>query len=243
MPAAGARPPGAGAPTRRGRPPRGGGGGVAGGGGGPPPSRPTPLPSRPVARPSTPSSAGSVGGKFRRPGGITALAVANILPGLACLVAFGGTFTVVQEGFGRTPAPLRVIAPLVAIVGAFAVLGLLYLASSVGLLTLKSYGRVITLVLAGVGVLGIVTLPAAILAFMYLLKPGMVILFSGRRAATLSAQERQALEAATSSKLGLATATLTVLPCLALGGIAAIGIPSLLRARVATNESRAIGAL
>ncbi len=207
---------------------------VAPGGGGAPASKPTPPPSRPMARPQT----AGAGGAFRRPGGITVLAVLNTMAGLACLAIFG--FNLVAMNQTGLPTPAMVIA----VAAAFAVLGLLYVASGVGLFTLRGYGRVLTLVLAGVGALGLATLPASILIFVYLLKPGMAILFSGRSAATLSAQERADVEAATSSKLGLVIAALTVLPCVAVGSIvAAIAIPSLLRARVVASESAAIGDL
>ena len=86
----------------------------------------------------------------------------------------------------------------------------------------------------------------SILILIYLIKPGVKLLFSDRPVESMTPDE-QALVAAATSSSGATTvivAVVAVLVVVALIGIvAAIAIPGLLRARIAGNEAVAIGQL
>jgi len=161
--------------------------------------------------------------------------------GFAALIGLGGMGA--SEAAG-TPGAAAV---LLAFHLAFFVIGLLQLATGVGLLGLKPWSRTLQIGLAAIGLLGI---PCgtiiSILVLVYMLKPEVKLLFSGASPGDLTPEERAAVERLSQGS----GATVVLLVVLALfvvvaviGIVAAIAIPSLLRARVSANESAAIGDL
>jgi hypothetical protein len=133
-------------------------------------------------------------------------------------------------------------------IGAFyAVYGLVSVVCAVGLWNLKSYGRTIQLVLAFLGLLLIpVGTVISALILVYLFKPGVKVLFSetppSRLSAAQIAEVTKLSESSTASVVVIAAVVFLLLVAF-IGIIAAIAIPSLLRARISANEAAAIGDL
>ncbi len=176
----------------------------------------------------------------RRPGGITAIAVLELLSGFMLLAMAGFSFFLVAQGEQESKV-------LIAGLGVFYVfLSLLKFAAGFGLFGLYSWGRGLEIGLCVIGLLGI---PCgtilSVVVLIYLFKPGIKLLFSGRGIDELSPTEQGELAAALQSNalvyalIGLVIA----IPVLVgvIGIIAAIAIPSLLRARVSANEAASIG--
>jgi type II secretory pathway pseudopilin PulG len=132
--------------------------------------------------------------------------------------------------------------------GAFyALFGILSIVCGIGLWNLKSYGRTLQLVYSFIGLLGIplgTIISALILVYLY--KPGVKVLFSETPPSRLSAADiaevTKLSDSSTITVVLIAVAVFLLLIAF-IGIIAAIAIPSLLRARVATNEAMAIGDL
>jgi len=204
-----------------------------------------PASRRPTAapRPIRPEGAGGAGPGFTRPGLVTLLAVLNLLGGLAAL-GFSAfmVFALVAADGGSEGTGI-----VVAIFGAYAVVGTVQLATGVGLFRLAPWGRTLQIVLAGVGLLGI---PCgtiiSILILIYMLKPEMKTLFSGIPPQRLPADEVARVEAlshGSGAMVAVAAVVVLFVGVAFIGMVAAIAIPSLLRARLSANESAAIGAL
>ena len=125
-------------------------------------------------------------------------------------------------------------------------LGALQLACGVGLWKLKSYGRTLQLVFAWIGLIGIpIGTIVSILILVYLFKPGIKALFSGKPAAELTAEDLAQIAAVSQGSLVTVIVVLLVafVSIAAVGIIAAIAVPGLLRARMSGNEASAIGSL
>ena len=132
--------------------------------------------------------------------------------------------------------------------GAFyALFGILSIVCGIGLWNLKSYGRTIQLVYSFVGLLGIpVGTIISALILVYLYKPGVKVLFSETPPSQLSAAdiaEVQKLSESSTVTVVVVAAVVFFLLIAFVGIIAAIAIPSLLRARISANEAAAIGDL
>ena len=194
-----------------------------------------------VPRPS--ARASSAGGSFKRPGVVTLLAVLNFLGGVA---GIGVALLFGLGGFGA--APQAEFAWLLPAIGAlYGVLGALQLAAGFGLLGLKPWARTLQIVLAAIMLLGIPCgTVIGILILIYMLKPEVKLLFSGA-----SPQELDPAELAMVERLSQGSGAMVVLVAVVVifagvagaGIVAAIAIPSLLRARVSANESATIGDL
>jgi hypothetical protein len=177
---------------------------------------------------------------MERPGLVTLLAVLQFIGAgswaLWALFMLAGSFAGASD-----TVPIGLVAAV------FAGLALLQFCCGYGLWTLKPYGRTLQLVFAWMGVLVFpIGTILAILVLIYLFKPGIKILFSGRPAHELSAEEA-AHVAALRHRSSITTVVVAVAVVVALilvtGVAAAIVMPSLLRARVAGNEAAAIGSL
>lgn len=176
---------------------------------------------------------------YRRPGVISVLAVLHFF--LGPLMLLGGLIAVVMslssEGLERG---------LMLGGGAFyAVFGILSIVCGIGLWNLKSYGRTIQLVYSFIGLLGIpVGTVISALILVYLYKPGVKVLFSETPPSQLSAADMAEVaklsQSSTVTVVLIAVAVLFLLVAF-IGIIAAIAIPSLLRARVSANEAAVIG--
>jgi hypothetical protein len=108
---------------------------------------------------------------------------------------------------------------------------------------MKNWARMLQIVLACLGILscGIVI---SVLMLVYLFKPGVKVLFSGKTAAELTPQDAAdvaALKGSSGVVIALVVVVLVLMIVAIIGIIAAIAIPSLLRARVSANEAAAIG--
>lgn len=212
----------------------------------PPPAHEIPAPQR-VQPPAVWPPPGSIlvplnAAAMQRPGIVTFLAVLDLLGGALLLLLVAASVVAAIEA--KTTADQVVVAVL----GSFyAVLGLLNIAAGIGLLQMKNWGRILQIGIACVGLLAIgcgTVISALVLVYMF--KPGVRVLFSGK-----TFEELMPNEAADVAMVrGGSTAT-TVLVAIAVvfvgvamvGIIAAIAIPSLLRARISANEAGAIAHL
>jgi hypothetical protein len=199
------------------------------------PTRRPPTTSRPAARAThAPSS-------FKRPTVVTILGVLDIVGGIFALAA-GAFFA-----FGGLADP-KEGGTIMAVIGAvYALIGVVQIAVGVGLLGLKPWARTVQIGLAVIGLLGI---PCgtiiSILILIYMLKPEVKLLFSGVSPRELAPEELamvQRLGEGSGATVAIVAVLLVVVGVFMVGIIAAIAIPSLLRARVAANESATIGDL
>jgi type IV pilus assembly protein PilA len=216
-------------------------GGAPGGGSSGPPSSGAPRFQRPQPPSAVPyAPAGTPAVEIRRPGVVTLLAVLNMVGGLFLVLAGAGVGVLAVASRDRSS-----VAALVLMAGLYLVLGLVDLAAGIGLWSLKEWGRQLQIVISAIGLLGFPcgTL-ISILVLVYLLKPGVKLLFSGRAAEEMTPQESAEVAKVLqgSGAVVAIVAVAAVLVCVAIIGIiAAIAIPSLLRARVSANEAATIG--
>jgi type II secretory pathway pseudopilin PulG len=212
-------------------------GGPSASGSGPQPARRPPS----VPRPSARGSHG--GGSFTRPGIVTLLAVLNIIGGVFGIGA-GLLF-----GFGAMSVPAGPEAQFgwifTALGALYGVLGALNVATGVGLLGLKPWARTLQIVLASIALLGIPCgTVIGILILVYMLKPEVKLLFSGASPQDLDPEELAMVERlgqGSGAVVALVAVLVVFVGIAGVGIVAAIAIPSLLRARVSANESAAIG--
>jgi type II secretory pathway pseudopilin PulG len=194
--------------------------------------------SRPPTRP-TPFA-------FERPMAVTILAVLNLLGGT--LVLLGGVamaFMLFAAGTPSAPAENRALVAVLFAV--YAIIGALQIATGVGLLKLQPWGRTLQIIGATLGLLGI---PCgtiiSIVILVYMLKPEVRTLFSGVSPRRLPPEEVARVEALSQGSAVAVVIGVVVVGFVAvamIGIVAAIAIPSLLRARVAANEAATIGDL
>jgi type IV pilus assembly protein PilA len=196
---------------------------------------------RPSSRPRPPSSPTYGSSSFKRPMVVTLLGILNVVGGVfglgvAALLALGGFAGMKEEG-----------AVMLAVGLAYGLIGLLQIATGVGLLGLKPWSRQLQIGLAVIGLLGIPCgTIVSILVLVYMLKPEVRILFSGASPRELAPEELQMVERlgeSSGATVAIVVAVVVVVGIFSVGIIAAIAIPSLLRARVAANEAATIGDL
>lgn len=177
-------------------------------------------------------------GGFQRPGAITLLAILNFIGGGLMLLT-AAVLIVAAAASGGSEAAAMLGAVLIAALGA------VYVATGSGLWTLKSYGRTLQLIFAWFGLLGFpIGTIISVIILVYLFKPGVKLIFSGRSAAELTPDESAMVAQVARASTGIIVAVVIVaiVGIIAVVGIvAAIAIPSLLRARTSANESAAIG--
>jgi len=181
--------------------------------------------------------------ELSRPGIVTVLAVLQFIGAAVSLLAAVVMLVATALSDGRNGGqPLGMLLG-----GVFGALGVAELVCGIGLLKLKSYGRTLQLVFSWIGLLGfpIGTL-ISVLILIYLNKPGIKVLFSGRPASQLTADDWAHVAAVSRSRaapwlIGAIVVLLLVVPIL--GIVAAVAIPGLLRARKSGNEASAIGSL
>lgn len=178
--------------------------------------------------------------EIRRPGTVTALAVWNFLQGGLLLVA-----ALLAVFFATEPGPdtRERIWITAAVAGLYALIGGVFIATGFGLLRMRTWGRILQIVIACFGLLGFPcgTL-ISVFILVYMLKPGVRILFSGKTG-ELEPDEAAEVALALQSNAAMwaivAVAGSLVMVAM-IGIVAAIAIPSLLRARISANESAAI---
>jgi type IV pilus assembly protein PilA len=175
---------------------------------------------------------------LRRPGIVTMFVILHWIGGGVLLL------TTVGLGLGAF-SDLQVSGGMLIAAALAGTLGLVHLATGFGLLQMKAWGRTAAIALAILELLAL--LPGFVLY--YLLRPGVKVLFSGRPEQELSAQDIldvRALGQGSPVVIAIVVASVAVLGVFAvpfMGIVAAIAIPSLLRARIAANEASAIGDL
>ena len=120
------------------------------------------------------------------------------------------------------------------------------IAAGVGLLKLREWGRLLQIGTACLGLLGIPcgTL-ISIFILVYMLKPGVKVLFSGKTTFELTPEEASAAAKVLqgSGAPVLIVVAVAFIGVAGIGVIAAIAIPSLLRARISANEAAALAHL
>jgi len=200
---------------------------------------------RSAPRVGTAASGSRPPASFRRPGLVTLLAVLDLLGGVfglagGALILFGGLM-----GSDAGPDSGRVF--MLGIGAGYGLIGAAHLAAGIGLLRLAPWGRSLQI---GLSILGLLGIPCgtviSILVLVYMLKPEMKLLFSGMSPSQLAPEELAMVEGLSqgSAMIAVVVGVVVVLVGVAVVGIiAAIAIPSLLRARVSANEFAAIGDL
>jgi type II secretory pathway pseudopilin PulG len=130
---------------------------------------------------------------------------------------------------------------------AFGLVAVVQIATGVGLLRLDPWARMLQIGLAALGLLGI---PCgtiiSILILVYMLKPEVKTLFSGispQRLPPADVARVESLSQGSTATVVIIGVVLIFAAVIFVGIVAAIAIPSLLRARVSANESGAIGDL
>ena len=198
-------------------------------------------PRRPSAHSRTGAHPTSALSSFKRPMVVTILGVLNVVGGVfalggAGLLAFMA-YSEIKEGG----------AVMVAFAAAYGVIGLVQIATGVGLMGLKTWARRLQIGLAVIGLLGI---PCgtiiSILVLIYMLKPEVKLLFSGVSPRQLAPEELEMVERlgqGSGATVAIVAALVVVVGIFFVGIMAAIAIPSLLRARISANEAATIGDL
>jgi uncharacterized membrane protein (DUF2068 family) len=181
----------------------------------------------PVAAPS-PATA------LRRPTIISVLAVLQYVGGAIALIVALALLAAAGKGEERTIG--------LALGALFAIAGGLQISCGFGLWNLRSWGRILQMVFAGIGLLGIpLGTVISILILVYMSKPGVRVLFSEKHPNRLTPAEiAAAWEVSQGGGAGIAVAI--VLGALAgiavLGIITAIAIPNFLNAVQRAKQKR-----
>lgn len=168
------------------------------------------------------------------------LTVVAVLDGLAafCLLGIAGILVLAGAAAGWSVSLALGVLFLVVVAAASSV-------AVVGVLRLQAWGRSLQI---GLSIVGLIAFPVGTalggLLLYHLCQPGMRILFSGRKREELTVEEAASVVRVSGGQAGLValvTAAVVLIGTFLIGIIAAIAIPSLLRARVAANEASAIG--
>jgi len=176
-----------------------------------------------------------------RPGIVTLLAVLQFIGGGIWLLVGGvvifGTLT--DNSTTQEPFAMGIGILLLGLSGYQIICGL-------GLWRLQNYGRVMQIISAALGLFAIpLGTLISIAVLIYVSKPGIKLLFSGRPSEEMSAEELALIGNAASSGSSrvIMIVGAAVLLIVVVGIVAAIAVPGLLRARMSGNESAAIGSL
>lgn len=179
------------------------------------------------------------GASVTRPVLISVLAILQFTGAAVALTVALLCLAVVAAGDGAREATAGAVI--------FGALGGLELACGIGLWRLRPWGRALLLVFSWLGLLEIpIGTVISVLVLVYLFKPGVKVLFSGRRAEELTPDERAQIAAVAhgSHIVAIVIVLLVALAIIAVVGIvAAVAIPGLVRARAVASEAVAIGSL
>ena len=208
------------------------------------PRAPTPAPPPPVAKPpripdrarvAPPREDRGSGATIPRPLTVTVLGVLWILS--AFLYAAGGLGLMASGGMKGLAAGLTLALTFV--------LTMLSGLMAFGLLSLSPWARILQIALAALGLLDCPFLITTVAILIYMLRPEVRVVFSGRRELRdLSAQEAESVRRGAPE--GLFTGAILggiVMAVLASGVIGFLLVPNLARARSAATESSAISQL
>ena len=193
------------------------------------------------ARAVSSNVAGVVAPALRRTGILTLLAVLQFVGGALWLLVGGIALIVSAVGPPTSQDPLTLVGSAVLLV-----LAAYQIVCGIGLWRLRRYGRMMQIALSFVGLLAFpVGTLISIAILVYLFKPGIKLLYSGRSAEEMSPQEWTEIAAVASGGAiaVLLIAGAVILVVAVIGIMAAIAVPGLLRARMSGNEAAAIGSL
>jgi len=180
---------------------------------------------------------------IKRPPIISLLAVLQFIGGgFWMLGAVAGLISaVIGSGDPRGDAVTLVAAVICGAIG-----GLLLTCGS-GLWNLRPIGRTLQRIFAFIGLLGIpVGTIISILILVYLNRPGIKVLFSGRPSSDWTHEELAEVAAIPQSSAAVVAVIAIAVGLVVvafLGIVAAIAVPGLLKARISANETSAIGSL
>jgi len=187
----------------------------------------------PVTTPAAPIS-------LARPTLVTVIAILHFVGGAFMLLASILGFTV-EAGSTQSDRALGIVLAAV-----FVLFGALSLAAGIGLWKMREWGRILQIVLASIGLLGIpLGTIISILLLIYFTRPNVKLLFSGRRLDQMTPEETAVLAAAgTGASSGGAIAAVIAIVVLVvigfIGILAAIAIPNLLTAMQRARQKRTI---
>jgi len=180
--------------------------------------------------------------QMTRPTTVSILAVLQFIGGFfTALLAAAALLT--STGAAERPDQGPMMMGLGILLVAFAAYSII---CGIGLWTLRSYGRTMQMISAGFGLLGVpIGTLISIAILIYMAKPGVKVLFSGKQPQELTPDEAAAVQKVTTGGAGVVVVVIAVAVALVfvIGIVAAIAIPGLLRARMAGNEASAIGVL
>jgi hypothetical protein len=175
---------------------------------------------------------------MQRPGIITVFAVLQFIGATIWIL---GALITVAVGLSR-PGQAEGQTGVVLVALLFAAVGVAQVVCGAGLLQMKPHGRTVLLAFAWIGLIGIpIGTIISILILVYMYKPGIKALFSGRPFSEFSPDELAQISAVTRSSTATTVVVVVLVGVLMLamvGIVAAIAIPGLLRARMAGNASR-----
>jgi type IV pilus assembly protein PilA len=180
---------------------------------------------------------------FKRPPIISLLAILQFIGGAFWILGAVAALFVAVRGSGEAASDaITLVAGVVC--GA---IGALQVMCGSGLWNLKPIGRTLQRIFAFIGLLGFpLGTVISILILVYLNKPGIKVLFSGKLASDLTHEELAQVAAVPQSSVLIVIVIAVVVGIFGvatLGIVAAITVPALLRARISANEASAIGAL
>jgi type II secretory pathway pseudopilin PulG len=201
--------------------------------------------SAPARRPGP----AAVPAAFDRPLPVTILAVLNLVGGVLAALAGVALALLVLVGSAQGDGPGERVVFL-AFGAVLLLIGVLQVVTGIGLLKLRPWARTLEIVVAGIGLLGIPCgTIVSVLILVYMLKPEVRTLFSDVPPRRLPPEEVARVQALSQGSAGSTIAVMVGVVAVGLvavavvGIVAAIAIPSLLRARVSANEAAAIGDL
>ena len=176
-----------------------------------------------------------------RPPLVTVIAILHFVGGAFLLLGGVGLFLAASDAKAND----RVIFTIMAV--AFLIFGAASIAAGAGLWKMREWGRILQIVLAAIGLLGIpLGTIVSILLLVYFTRPHIKLLFSGKRLDQLQPDETAVLAAAGSSAAGSGAATAIVAVVVALGAVAflgifaAIAIPNFIAAKQRAMQKRTI---
>jgi type II secretory pathway pseudopilin PulG len=175
---------------------------------------------------------------LKRPGLVTLLAVMYGLTAVFNLSIASWGASALSKGRGPDTGAILFVTLL------FGVGGALQAACAIGLWRLKPYGRRIALVFSYIGLIGIpIGTLISVFVLLYLRKPGLRLLFSGRDLTPAELETAAAASTSSAAVVALAVVLVGLVGVVVLGIVAAIAIPGLMRARMMSNQAHAIGTL
>lgn len=172
--------------------------------------------------------------EIRRPGLVTFIAILHFISAPFLLIAAIALFAFGLEG-DEAAFSLGMGALLL-------VIGLIQIATGVGLFRLREWGRIMQIVLSGIGLLAfpVGTIINGLLIY-YFTRPGIRVVFSGKTPDALSADERAWVARLNESSAATVVISVLIVGFVAVayvGIVAAIAIPNLLTAMQRSKQKR-----